>query len=89
MRKFATLLLLCCSLGGCATAHLLHWSKGERSVYDQPGTDKEYIIPGATVVALPVTVVWDVATFPFQLIWGVYPYGSDLHPNHIDQPVKH
>ena len=35
---------------------------------------------GGTVVALPFAFVWDVATFPFQWIWGVHPYGGTLTP---------
>lgn len=32
--------------------------------------------PGATIIGMPVAVAWDVVTFPFQAIFGVYPYGS-------------
>jgi len=37
--------------------------------------------PIGTLAALPATLVWDIATFPFQWIWGVYPYGGTLTPD--------
>jgi hypothetical protein len=75
---FALVLLL----PGCATGHLIRWSRGEDSTFSRPPATKDvYVRAGGTVLALPVTVVWDVATFPFQWIWDVYPYGGSLDPD--------
>lgn len=83
-RRRAALLTLACSLlwlQGCATNHLFRWSHGETSVFTEPYEEyAPYVRPAGLVLGLPVTVVWDVATFPFQWLWDVYPYGSDLGP---------
>jgi len=85
LRPRVTLLLLAFSLfafQGCATRHLLRWSRGEASIYPQPHVDSApYVHPAGAVLAMPVTVVWDVVTFPFQWLWDVYPYGSELVPD--------
>ena len=73
-------LLLLLPLSACATSHLMRWSKGKTSIYNPPTEDPAYVVPAGTVVMLPAVLVWDVATFPFQVIWGVYPYGGDLQP---------
>lgn len=68
-------------LQGCATTHLIHWSKGETSVYKSPpASTAGYTRSWATVVAFPVAVVFDVVAFPFQYPWGVYPYGNVVAP---------
>ena len=72
------------ALEGCATSHLVRWSKGEKSYYAEPSGGKEYVIAPATVIMFPVTLGWDIVTFPFQLIWGIYPYGGDLDPKQMD-----
>ena len=71
-------------LQGCATNHLFRWTRGEASQWKQPadnGTD--YVRPAGLVLALPVTLVWDGITFPFQWIWGVYPYGPSSSPEDV------
>lgn len=76
---------LCALLQGCATSHLFSWSKGEPSAFKQPPESKSiYVRPGATVLAFPITVVWDVVTFPFQWLWNVYPYGEDNAPEKFE-----
>lgn len=71
-------------LQGCATNHLFRWTRGEASQWKQPaanGTD--FVRPAGLVLGLPVTLVWDGITFPFQLIWGVYPYGPSSSPEDV------
>ena len=79
-----TLALMMC-LGSCATNHVLNWSVGEPSMYVQNPDPRAraFLNPGGTFVALPVAFVWDVATFPFQYIWGVYPFGDVLDPTTV------
>jgi hypothetical protein len=87
-RNLLALLFLVACLPSCATAHLMRWSREKKGYYDLPTTTKEYVIPGGTLVAFPVALLWDVGTFPFQLIWSVYPYGSMLEPEEDRPPVK-
>ncbi len=69
----------------CATRNLVRWSKGEDSIYQQPvGRNEIFVRAGGTVLAFPVAIVWDVLTFPFQWLWGAYPYGDELDPDKID-----
>lgn len=82
-------LALCLALAGvlpgCATSHLLEWSNERPSTFGQPQEQKSiYVRAGGTVIAFPVTVVWDTATFPFQWIWGVYPYGEETAPSEFE-----
>lgn len=67
----------------CATNHLLNWSAGDPSIFHQPGEELAQTIvrPSGTIVVLPAVLVWDLATFPFQWIWGVHPYGGKLSPD--------
>jgi len=80
---------LAMATSACATNHLLEWSKGEPSMFHQP-LDKQnqaMLWPGATVVAFLPFVAWDAVTFPFQLVWGIYPYGGRLEPDPYDQTI--
>src|SRR5690606_32185635 len=53
-RPALLILALCASLSGCATSHLMKWSKGEPSAFNQPPETKSiYVRPGATVLAFP------------------------------------
>ncbi|GEM_PF-2672870 len=80
--------LLSIPLGSCATNHLFHWSRGEASIYPQPSDKaKPYVVPAGTVIVLPVALAWDVATFPFQWIWGAHPYGDVLAPENLADPA--
>ena len=72
------------ALQGCATSHLFRWTRGEASQWKQPAANAtDYVRPAGLILGLPVTVVWDGVTFPFQLIWGVYPYGPSSSPEDI------
>ena len=65
------------ALSGCATTHLVEWAQGEPSAYKfAQGRKDVYVRAGGTVLAFIPAVLFDVVTFPFQLIWSVYPYGS-------------
>ena len=62
----------------CASSHLVRWSFGKSSNYREHDTElgNSVLKPTVTVIALPITGVWDIATLPFQMIWGVYPWGD-------------
>ena len=82
LRGIFCALVLVAGLQGCATNHLLRWGNGENSVFAQPLQEQAaYVHPAGVVFGLPLTIVWDVATFPFQWLWGIYPFGDDLHPD--------
>ncbi len=72
----AALLLL--ALPSCATTNLARWGWNGTSAIDEPHGEVSAAIlkPGVTILGMPVAVAWDVATLPFQAIFGVYPYGS-------------
>jgi hypothetical protein len=71
-------------LQGCATSHLFRWTRGEASQWKQPAANSvDYVRPAGVVLGLPIALVWDGITFPFQLIWGVYPYGPSSSPEDI------
>jgi hypothetical protein len=77
IRTLSALLLLgVCS--SCATTNLARWGWDETSVIDEPHGEvsRSFLKPGATVIGMPIAVAWDIATFPFQLVFGVYPYGN-------------
>ena len=83
------LLLLACllPLHSCATVNLWRWGMDDSSVYSEPKGDVSagMMKPLATLVGTPVTAVWDVVTFPFQAIFGVYPYGERfMNPEEVD-----
>jgi uncharacterized protein YceK len=80
----AFVLLGLLGLQGCATSHLFRWTRGEASQWKQPAANAtDYVRPVGVILGLPVTVVWDVVTLPFQLVWGVYPYGPSSSPEDI------
>lgn len=72
------LLALVCLLPSCATTNLARWGFDATSAVDEPHGEvsRAVLKPGATIIGMPVAVAWDVVTFPFQAIFGVYPYGS-------------
>ena len=76
-KLFASVLLVLL-LPSCATVNLARWGWGASSTIDEPHGDVSAAIlkPGATVIGMPVAVTWDLATLPFQAIFGVYPYGQ-------------
>lgn len=81
MKIFAkTFLALLCvlPLASCSTTHLVRWGMDEPSIYFEPTGEysRGMLKPFVTVVAFPVTVAWDVVTFPFQALFGTFPYGS-------------
>jgi hypothetical protein len=66
---------------GCATGHLLRWSEGKPSIFAQPFKEHApYVHPTGVILGLPITVVWDVVTWPVQWLSDVYPYGVTLDP---------
>ncbi len=84
-RRCLSLALLAVVMGfvpACATNHLFEWSRGNRSIYPATTKDKaQFIRPLGTILIFPVALTWDVATAPFQWLWGTYPYGDEMHPN--------
>lgn len=79
-KRMITLVVLACALPltGCSTTNLARWGFDSESVYKEPDgpVSAGFVKPAATFVGLPVAFAWDVATFPFQVIFGVYPYGD-------------
>lgn len=88
IRRNATLafVLLFLLASACATGHVVRWGEGGPSLFRQPGQGipQAYAHTLGTILAAPVAFVWDVATFPVQLAWGYYPYGSRLAPESTD-----
>jgi hypothetical protein len=81
MKKAAGLVLsLVCalSLSSCASSNLARWGFDKDNIYSEPDGElsRGLLKPSVTIIGMPVAVVWDVVTFPFQLIFGVHPYGS-------------
>jgi len=70
--------LLLFATTSCATVNLARWGWDEPSAIDEPhGKVSAAILkPSVTILGMPVAVVWDVATLPFQAIFGVYPYSN-------------
>ncbi|MEO6594402.1 MAG: hypothetical protein ABIP94_06590 [Planctomycetota bacterium] len=74
-------------LPACATTNGARWAYGETSVYDKPDAFSESVgvraIFGVPVIVVGVFV--DAVTWPFQLIFGVWPMWGDastqLDPN--------
>lgn len=78
----------CGGLQSCATNHLLEWSEGKPSIFSQPSEEnRSYVHPAGLVLGLPITVTWDVVTFPFQFLWDVFPYGSEMRPEDDVSPT--
>ena len=77
-RKLLSLALLSLALPSCATTNLARWVWDAPSAIDEPhgSVSAAVLKPGVTVIGMPVAVAWDVATLPFQAIFGVYPYGN-------------
>ncbi len=74
------LAVLPCTFTSCATTHLMRWSFGESSILREHDTDLGNAIlkPSLTVLYLPLASAWDVVTLPFQVIWGIYPWGGRM-----------
>ncbi len=80
LAKLAVLALATFPLASCSTFNLVHWAQDEPSVYAEPQGEfsRGIVKPFVTVVGFPVAVVWDIVTFPFQIIGGVYPYSDSV-----------
>jgi hypothetical protein len=78
LAKVVSLVLLVAAAGSCATSNLARWGFDEDSVYAEPDGEvsRAFLKPPLTLVGMPVAVGWDVVTFPFQIVFGVHPYGS-------------
>jgi hypothetical protein len=77
MRKATLCLLLFAvlALPSCATTHAVRWTYGMDSIYDKP-TRLAEDTGVRSVVGLPLivgSVAADAFTWPFQLIFGVWP----------------
>ena len=78
IRNIGLVLLCALPMTSCGTSHLIRWAQDEPSIYNEPESDlsrglwKGFV----TVVGFPVAVIWDVFTFPFQIIGGAHPYGE-------------
>ena len=77
-KPFLAAALLLLVLPSCATVNLARWGWNGTSAIDEPKGEVSAAIlkPGVTILGMPVAAAWDLATLPFQAIFGVYPYGS-------------
>lgn len=69
---FATVLVL----PSCATAHAARWCYGKSSVHDEPDSysKEKGLVPLVGVPLIVGSVAFDAVTFPFQAIFGVWPW---------------
>jgi len=80
--------VVCClallSLASCSTTNLVKWGQDKPSVYREPHGEvaQASVKPFLVIVGFPLAVAWDVATFPFQVVGGVHPYGKLMAPDH-------
>lgn len=81
MKNFlpAVLLLPLVLLPSCATANSVRWTYGKTSAYPPPGELAEDVAWRAWIGAPLIlgSVVFDAVTFPFQAIFGVWPWWGD------------
>jgi hypothetical protein len=77
-RAIALCLVCAASLTSCASSNLVRWGFDKDSVYAQPDGEvsRSMLKPSLTILGMPIAFAWDVVTFPFQIIFGVHPYGS-------------
>lgn len=87
-RTLGLALLALSVLPSCATTHAVRWAYTKPSVYAEPTTEysDNYLRPAIGVPVILASVGWDVVTFPFQAIFGVWPIWGDgsLHMNPKD-----
>ena len=80
-------LTLALPLTACGTANLARWGLDKPSVFTEPDNElgRGGLKPFVTIVGMPVAVGWDIATFPFQIIMQVYPYGDRfMRPDQVN-----
>ena len=86
--QLAAVLLVCVlPMVGCSTMNLARWGYDKTSCYNEPekSLPRSFLKPTVTFFGLPVAFAWDVATFPLQAIFQVYPYGSrHMVPGTVD-----
>jgi len=90
MKKIsATILLLGLGLmSSCATKHATRYAFGESSFYQETESQDHWrAVYGAPLIV--GSVVWDVATFPFQAIFGVWPWWGEnslsMDPKYLEE----
>lgn len=77
-------------LPACGTAHTARWTFGMSSCFDQPTPEAE-AIGWRAFVGAPVIlggVAFDAATWPIQLVFGVWPMWGP-HSRHLMPPNVH
>ncbi|MBX3462883.1 MAG: hypothetical protein KF830_06910 [Planctomycetes bacterium] len=87
-RKLGAIALLpCLTLAACGTTNGVRWAYGHSSVFDRPDAFSESMAARA-VFGVPVIVVgvaFDACTWPFQLLFGVWPMwggaSTQMDPN--------
>ena len=66
-------------LPSCATTHAVRWTYGMSSIYDKPDefSEREGLRPVVGVPLILGSAAMDAVTWPFQLLFGVWPmWGS-------------
>lgn len=84
-RKLAAIPILLFAFQSCATNHLINWGQGRPSIWSQASEDDSaFVRPTGAILAMPVTLAWDVLTFPVQWFWDIHPYGPEFSPESQD-----
>jgi hypothetical protein len=75
----ALALLSVCCLAACGTVNTVRWAYGKPNVFEEPSSVSESVGWRAWIGAPVIVggVVWDVVTWPFQLVFGVWPMWGD------------
>jgi hypothetical protein len=92
MTSFRTIALAVVCAGtltfaSCSTTHLVRWGMDKDSMYTESDSSfvRGILKPFITIVGFPVALAWDIGTFPFQTIFGVYPYGDRyMQPDEVN-----
>ena len=78
-RLLCVALLALLFLPSCATTHSIRWAYGKTSTFTEPTHQfsSDVLKPMIGVPVVVTAVGWDVVTFPFQAIFGVWPFWGD------------
>ena len=77
--SMALVVLALLSLPACGTVNGARWAYGKSSMYGEPDSHSESMAIRATF-GVPVILggaAFDLATFPFQIAFGVWPWWGD------------
>lgn len=74
-------------LPSCATSNSICWTYGKPSAYPKPGELAEDVAWRAVIGAPLIlgSVAFDVVTFPFQAVFGVWPWWGSRSKHMVPQ----